>query len=110
MARDLSVYTVLQDKIYEDFFTIEDPDTHVFSDFFVEATTVLASYGDQNQQKMATLCARALLSWTPEKQQNFLMTINVPGIVHMQMIDPSEWPLQPVTSTMPNLTPPEPYI
>jgi len=100
MARELSVYEVLRNEVVRRYSSVapEDRETYVFSDFFVEATAVLAAYGDSNQDINTTLCARALLSWDAAKRKLFLKTIEVPGRVHMEMIDPAEWPEFPSTT------------
>ena len=92
MARELSLYAVLQDKIRSDFTAIDDPSNHTFSRFFVDACAVLAAYGDGFQATAATLCARGINSWATDEQSSYLSEIDLPGRVFQQMASPDEWP------------------
>lgn len=93
MARTVSPYGVLQDKVKEDFNAIDDPENHTFSEFFVNATNVLAAYGDSHQDTMANLCARGLLSWSQADRDAYLAASEVPGRVYQLMAAPGDWPV-----------------
>lgn len=110
MAQELSIYQALQREVVRQYYAIPSAqlDTHVFSDFFIEATGVLAGYGDQNQQSNATLCARSILSRSTSERQVILETYEFPGRVHMQMAMPSEWPDFPAVNPIIPEEPEEP--
>lgn len=105
MAQEFSVYQTLQREVVRCYYAIPtaDLDTHVFNDFFIEATATLAGYGDQNQAANASLCARALLSRPTDNRTKILQAYEFPGRVHMQMVAPDDWPefpeVQPLVST-----------
>lgn len=90
----LSPYTVLQAVVNDEAATLTDETAieHTFSDRFVEAATVLSSYGDQNQTNNAIMCAFGLLSWPAEKRQSFLESYDVPGRVVSYLSNPPAWP------------------
>ena len=90
--RQLSPYAVMQAKLDADVAAIEDKDDHAFDRFFVEAATVLAAYGDSQQDKFATYAARGLLSWSDEDRDAYLQQVDVPGRVFQQMANPDPWP------------------
>lgn len=96
MAQELSTYQALQREVVRQYYAIPTAqlDTHVFSDFFIEATGVLAGYGDQNQQANATLCARSILSRPTAERQVILGTYEFPGRVYQELTSQSAWPIK----------------
>lgn len=92
--KQLSPYEVMQNEVSRLAEEVSDPTTHQFTDFFVEATAVLASYGDSNQARNATLCARAINNMENDDASAFLTRVEVPGRVYQEMASPSPWPFQ----------------
>lgn len=88
MARELSPYQVIQDKIKSDFLAAKEAgpiSEQTFSRFLAEATGVLAGYGDQNQADNAALCALILKGWEPEDSVAFMSEFDLPGRVYVNM-------------------------
>lgn len=86
------IYTINQKYIIDTYNSIEDLETHVFDEYFVNLTNVLSGYGDDKQDIMACLCARALLSWNEEDRSAYLSSFEIPSRVYNQLLSPSEWP------------------
>lgn len=91
--KPLSPYAVLQSIVDDELteLTAETIGQHVFTERFVEAATVLSSYGDQHQQSNAKYCAYGLASWSNEKRQEFLNAFEVPGRVFEYLSNLPAW-------------------
>lgn len=94
--KQLSPYEVMQREVDQIASQITDPETAEFSEFFLNATAVLSSYGDQNQTRNAILCGYAIRSLSDEDRASFLASVEVTGRVYQELSSPSDWP---VTST-----------
>lgn len=90
--KQLSPYEVMQAEVNRIAQTITDPTTADFGRFFVDATAVLASYGDQNQARNATLCAYALNAMSDDDRGEYVASIELPGRVYQQQVNPDPWP------------------
>lgn len=85
----ISPYTPLQAVIDAEANAPEPPES--FSELFLQASTVMAAYGDSNQAKNATLCAFALRSLSDSDRDDFMSTYEVPATV-WQMVMARESP------------------
>lgn len=90
--KQLSPYEVMQAEVNRIAQTITDPATADFGRFFVDATAVLASYGDQNQARNAALCAYALNAMSEGDRASYMESIDLPGRVYQQQANPDPWP------------------
>lgn len=90
--KQLSPYEVMQNEVNRIVERVTDPSQSTFTTFFVQATAVLASYGDQNQARNATLCAYGLLAMTEEDRTAFMTSTELPGRVYQQLAQPDAWP------------------
>lgn len=97
----ISPYTPLQVLIDAEASSAEPPES--FSELFLQASTVMAAYGDRNQSVNATLCAFALRSMPEQDRHNFMSTYEVPATV-WQMVNAKEdpvWPKSPPVADSP---------
>lgn len=83
--KQLSPYEVMQaevDRIHQDGL---EPDK-----FFLKATAVLASYGDQNQGRNAEMCASAIITLNDDDRNAFLSTYELPSRVYQAIASGGE--------------------
>lgn len=90
--KQLSPYEVMQSEVDRIAQSVTDPATAEFGQFFLGATAVLATYGDQNQARNATLCAYAVRALNEEARAAFIDAVELPGRVYQQMNTPDPWP------------------
>lgn len=90
--KQLSPYEVMQAEVNRIAQAVTDPATADFGQFFLGATAVLASYGDQNQAMNATLCAYALMATSEQERDAFIQSAELNGRVHQQIANPDPWP------------------
>lgn len=90
--KQLSPYEVMQTEVNRIAKAVTDPSTADFGSFFLGATAVLASYGDQNQAMNATLCAYAINALDEDARAAFTDSVELTGRVYQQIAIPDPWP------------------
>lgn len=90
--KQLSPYEVMQTEVNRIAQAVTDPATADFGAFFLGATSVLASYGDQNQAMNATLCAYAINALDEHSRSAFTDSVELTGRVYQQIASPDPWP------------------
>lgn len=90
--KQLSPYEVMQAEVNRIAKSVTDMENADFGQFFLGATAILASYGDQNQATNATLCAYAIRSMSEQERGDFMQSVELNGRVYQQIASPDPWP------------------
>lgn len=77
--KQLSPYEVMHAEVNRIAQAVTDPSTADFGSFFLGATAVLESYGDQNQAMNSTLCAYAINALDEDARAAFTDSVELTG-------------------------------